>query len=394
MRALKITVSMSVILFVCAFFGASAALPQAKTLTVANLAPMSGGGAPWGINSDRGLRAMANDINARGGIKVGADRYLVEVVTLDHRYIPGEALGAARKLVRDGIKFSFGVGGAIMPAMQPVLDENKVIYFSIMGGGVEFTNANRPYTFREMASNEQFYTLFLRQFVEMWGPIKVGLVENNDDNGRAEGTFMRKMTKQLNLPIEQFDEYVERDAIDFTPVVMRLMAKGVNLLLNDLTPSQAAVFTKQASELGYKKRIGTIRVPMDLATNLKAVGKEGMEGYLSGLTWASGEYPTAKYKEVREKHLATYKEEPMPNVFLHYASMELVSAAIEKAGTTDTEKVVKVLYDQKINTVLGPTFMIGKSLGYGIKTQMSYGLPFCEVRDGKLKLLKTLLYEE
>ena len=74
--------------------------------------------------------------------------------------------------------------------------------------------------------------------------------------------------------------------------------------------------------------------------------------------------------------------------------MEFLAVALEKAGTTDTEGVVKVMYDLETETVLGPTCMVGKSLGYGVKTQMSYGIPLCEVRDGKLKLIEVLQYKE
>ena len=70
-----------------------------------------------------------------------------------------------------------------MPAMQPVLEENKVIYMSSMGGGVEFTNAKCPYTFRIMPSSDLSYSLFLPKLVKMLGPLKVGFIYNNDDRG-------------------------------------------------------------------------------------------------------------------------------------------------------------------------------------------------------------------
>ena len=110
-------------------------------------------------------------------------------------------------------------------------------------------------------------------------------------------------------------EFVERDAIDFSPVVTRLMAKGVNLILNELAPAQAATFFKQAWELGYKGRIGNISAPFNLETLLKAAGKEGLEGLISGVDWPPGQYPSAKLEKFRTKYLSLYKEEPT-NCFL------------------------------------------------------------------------------
>ena len=55
------------------------------------------------------LRIMVDEINGRGGLKVGKEIYTIQVVTMDHRYVPGEALAAAKKVVRDGIKFALGM---------------------------------------------------------------------------------------------------------------------------------------------------------------------------------------------------------------------------------------------------------------------------------------------
>jgi branched-chain amino acid transport system substrate-binding protein len=379
------------VLFICAFIGASAAL--CKTLVIADIAPMSGPAAAWGIAGDRGLRMMVDEINDRGGIRVGKETYKIQVVTMDHRYVPGEALGAGKKAVREGIKFSFGVGGGVMPALQPVLEENKVIYIASMGGGVEFTNAKCPHTFRSGRTGDIAYNLFLPRFVKMWGPMKMGFVLTNDENGRADLRISKRVIGEQKLPIEQVAEFVERDAIDFSPIVTRLMAKGVDLIFNELPPAQGATFCKQTWEFGYKGRVGIIRAT-SLEPILKAAGKEVLEGLISGSSWPSDKFPSARYEKVLSKFLSLYKEEPNMTAYDHYAGMEFLAAALEKAGTLDTDRVAKVMYDLEMDTVYGPTCMVGKSLGYGIKTQMSYGLPFCEVRNGQLKLIDVLRYKE
>ncbi len=197
-----------------------------------------------------------------------------------------------------------------------------------------------------------------------------------------------------NLSIEKLVEFVERDAIDFSPVITRLMAKNVNLILAELTPAQTATFFKQTWELGYKGRTGIIRATHSLDTLLQAAGKEALEGFISGQNWPPGEYPSRRFETFRSKFLSLYKEEPLNISFWVYAGMEFLGQALEKAGTIDTERVVKVMYDFETETLLGPTCMVGKSLGYGIKTQMSYSIPLSEVRDGRLKLLQVFRHKE
>lgn len=372
-------------LFICASNGAPQ--PAPKTLTMASIESMSGPAAPWGIACDRGLRMGVDEINERGGIKIGKDRYLVKVVTYDHRYVPGEALTAAKKVVAEGIKYAYGLGVGVMPVMQPILEENRVFYIGSFGGGVKYTNAKFPYTFRSMPSYELTYYSFMPLLVKMWGSFKIGTVFNNDEVGRTAQTTLDKAVKELKLPVETYYEFVERDSIDFAPVITRLMAKKIDFISEELQPAQAITFVKQAWELGYKGRIGILVTGHNIETFLKTSGKEAMEGFISTLDWPPGQYPSAKYAKVRERYLSLYKEEPGSDVFRSFAAMQFLTKAMEKAGTIDVERVVKVVYDLETETLFGPTSMVGKSLGYGIKTQMAYSLPLCEVRDGQLKKL-------
>jgi branched-chain amino acid transport system substrate-binding protein len=393
MKRLLAAISSLFVFFICVAIVTPPAL--SKTLTVASIAPMSGAAAAWGIAADRGLRMAVDEINDRGGLKIGKDTYTVQVVTMDHRYIPGEALSAAKKAVREGIKFAFGMGAGIMPAMQPVLEENKIINIAAMGAGVEFTNSKCPYTFRSGPSSDIMYSLILPKLVKMFGPpLKIGSIHNNDETGRSDTRSEEKTIRELNLPVEKVTEFVERDVIDFSPVVTRLAVKGVNVIFNELSPAQGASFLKQAWDLGYKGRIGTIMAPCSVETLIQVAGKEALAGFFSGVNWPPGQHPSAKFEKFRLKYLSLYKEDPLRAANDQHAGMEFLAAALEKAGTLDTDRVVKVMYDLEIETVYGPTCMVGKSLGYGIKTQMSYAIPLSEVRDGRLKLIEALRYKE
>jgi branched-chain amino acid transport system substrate-binding protein len=206
MKRLPVIVGFLFILFVFGFIGAPRALSE--TLVVAHLAPMSGTAAGWGIATDRAIRMAVDDFNARGGLKIGKETYKIQLVTMDHRYVPGEALGATKKVAGEGIKYAFGVGAGIMPAMQPVLTENKVINMVSMGAGVEFTNAKNPYTFRTMPSSELGYAVYYPKLVKMFGPLKIGVVHNNDELGRADTRCRERVIKEKNLPIEEVVEFV------------------------------------------------------------------------------------------------------------------------------------------------------------------------------------------
>lgn len=366
-----------------------------KTLTIAGLFTMSGTGAAWGITSDRGLKMVAEDINAKGGIKVGGDTYTIKTVSYDTRFQPAEALAAANKVASDGIKYVIGNGGETVPATQPVFEKNKIIFMGVMGGGSDLTSAKFPYTFRSMPSPDQVYGLLYPELVKMSGsPLKLANLQNNNPMGRSEVEVAKKVIKERGLPIEMFEEYVEGDAVDFAPLVTRLMAQGVNFIQNELRPSQFPILTKQAREAGYKGRIGTLRNPLFFQTTLEAAGKQAMEGYITGVEYPDGVYPTPEFEQLNKKYQAAYGEPMTSNTYWQYNAVQFLVKAIEKAGTIDSERVASVMYDLDAETLLGRSLMVGKSLGYGIKTQMSFKSPFGEVKDGQLKLMKELVYEE
>jgi branched-chain amino acid transport system substrate-binding protein len=390
----RLSVAMSILLpvFICVSIGAAPAV--SKTLELANLSPMSGGAAAWGIAADRGARIWVDEINGKGGLKVGTETYTLKVITMDHRYVPGEALGAARKVVHDGIRFAVGVGAGVMPAMQPVLEQSKVIYMGCMGAGVEFTNGKCPYTFRIQPSSDLIYHTFLPRFAEMLGPMKAAFIHNNDQLGRADSRVQTKVINERKLPIEKLTEFIERDAVDFSPVITRLMAKKVDFILNELTPAQGATFIKQAWELGYRGRMARICAPISIEKLLEVAGKEALDGFINATNWPQGHYPTQEFEKLHSEYLSRYKEEPILNGFWVHSALEFLGLALEEAGTIDTERVAKVMYDLETKTVLGPTSMVGKSLGYGIDTTISFNMPFCEVADGQLKLIEVVRYKQ
>ena len=62
--------------------------------------------------------------------------------------------------------------------------------------------------------------------------------------------------------------------------------------------------------------------------------------------------------------------------------MKVVAEAIEKAGTFDTDKVLKVMETTQFNTAWGP-LKIGGMKTYGINRQFIWPIVITQVQDGK-----------
>ena len=57
-----------------------------KTVKLGLNIPMTGDYAPWGLPGLYGCQIVADKINAAGGVNIGSDNYMLEMVAYDHGY--------------------------------------------------------------------------------------------------------------------------------------------------------------------------------------------------------------------------------------------------------------------------------------------------------------------
>ncbi len=82
---------------------------EAKRLTIGAILPLSGPISTVGLALGRGFEMYFNKVNEQGGVKIGADRYLINFKLEDGKGDAEAAGTAANKLVNeDGAKFVYG----------------------------------------------------------------------------------------------------------------------------------------------------------------------------------------------------------------------------------------------------------------------------------------------
>ena len=399
-RAGTVRRSMVVVVIVMISIGmvlsfAKPTLSAEKIVKFAQLEPMSGSAAAYGIANSRFVKMFADEVNARGGVKVGSDQYKLEISVYDHRYISGNALDCTKRVIDAGIKFVTVGGGGVMPACQPLLEKNKVLNIANAAGGVNFTNANNPLTFRIMPGLDVMAFLTHPYLAKTWGPYKLGKVTMNDDLGRSCVAAFKSVKKSQNLPIELVvEEYVEGDTVDFTSVLLKCKAAGATVIGNQVRGNQIPLLMKQAYEMGYNIRAYAWAFTPNFEMLVKVGGAKAIENLVILRAWPADQYPTPEFGRVYKAYVAEYGEKPIgPTGTDLYTGMQALVGAIEKAGTLDTMQVAKALRNLKMNTINGPTHFVGETLGFGARSQMSFTLPLIQLKDGKEKLLAKLNYE-
>ncbi len=129
------------------------ALAADKELSIGVSDALTGGAAVYGLPQSNAVAMAADEINAAGGITVGDDVYMLNVIAYDDKANPTEASNSVRKLLdRDGVKYLLGFccSGATGAVASFIADEDAVMLVgnaaerSITTRGLENLVRTRP----------------------------------------------------------------------------------------------------------------------------------------------------------------------------------------------------------------------------------------------------------
>lgn len=344
------------------------------------ISAFSGSAASYGPPEKAAVEAAIGKINSEGGVKVGDKSYDLSLTTYDSAYDPTKAVTVTRQAVtQDGIKFIEVLGGGIVPAVQPITEPAKVLVFAVAAGD-EFVGTDHPMTFRPYYDVPKSVEADLKFLQGRLGDgAKVVHLYPDEDLGHSVAPKSQERAEALGYSSEV--EYIPRESTDFAPVLSRI-DKGTDVIdFGPTPPTQYAVIVRQARQLGYK---GTFVFPdtVDMTTLLESASAKDVAGSVTSPAWenlktAPGRHFAAEAKK-RVGEVQGWTAQAYDNLFL-------LKAAIEKAGTVDTEKVADTLSQVSIEGALGDV-RYGGEKEYGIPRVFEIPYPVAEVTpQGTLK---------
>jgi len=360
---------------------------EAKTLKIGVILPYTGPAAPWANQIDQGLEWVKDKINAAGGIKVGADTYMIELVKCDDKITGSVAAECATKMVYDE-KVHYVVGPILTaPATNPILTEGKCFSAIIAVSSAHELGPQYPYTWCTLPDIPGWVDAFFKQAFDLHPEIKtVGLVGTTSGLGLEYLEANRAAAEHYGRGVVH-EATFEIGIVDFYPVLTPLVAKNPDAISLCGGPGvgDQALMVKQARELGYKGLfIGANHGTEDTLVNV--AGVEYAEGFMTNApVYTSEVYPEVVhqlYAEFQQRYAGAPFELTQ---YLAYGAVMAYKQAIERAGIIDPDEVLKVFDD--------PTWkfewfgMPGRSLGglntFGIRRANQDENCLSVVRNGK-----------
>jgi branched-chain amino acid transport system substrate-binding protein len=320
---------------------------------------LSGPGALIGEPSMKGAQMFVEEINAKGGV-LGRK---IELVVRDTKGNADEAVRVARDLIlRENVDFLFGtLTSAEGPAVSPIAKENKIVFVVPVVKTDQLTAKENlhPYVFRT-TTNTTIEGRTGAEIMAKWANIKrVGTMSPDyafgQDVTRAFVTHLKKIRPDIEIVDQQWPKLGETD---YTPFINAQMAKKPDAVFSSLWGGHFVTFAKQAKPLRYFEAFNHNFLGAGEAGAIetaKAAGDDYPVGIWANsydaFNWAEG--PQAHKDYIARLKAYTKEEAPSSWPITGYVGMQILTAAIAKAGSTDSDKVSAAMRDITVDTPIG-----------------------------------------
>lgn len=358
---LKKIVALLVSVTLVVTFAACQPKPVEKgVIKIGHLGLLSGAGAVAGRPILDGALLAVNEINEQGGV-LGKNLVLI---SRDDAGRPEESVRMARELIlKEGAQFIQGpFTDASNMAVSQVGKELKTIILPYVAKTHRLLAPENfhPYIFQP--SSNTIYeagvpALYIAKHNE-WKTIYT--IAPDYEYGRMQtGSFVDWINKlRPDMQIEQ--AWPALFETDYTPYITKIAKSAPDVLFVVQWGGDFIAVMKQAAEFKVFDKVKFVATVGENGSNEAAIalGKSYPEGvYANAMDLAY--WPDTPEHKAYIEALRNLTGDPYPagNSIQGYIGIRLLVAAIKKAGTTDTEAVIKALEGLTIDTPLGPMTM-------------------------------------
>ena len=345
-------------------------IPTGDTIRIAVVEPFSG---PAAVNGEFGWIAStwaAHDINKRGGILVDGKKKLIQLIKADHMSKPDQCKKICERMVlQEKVHVLWGTSGSnMMKIINEVGNKYKVITQNIgaLSDDLQDSQNFSRYAFMSSCTTEQVG----RGIAYYYGQIrkkekKFYILCQDYSFGHTAADGFKKGLKQY-FPEGQIvgEDYHKLFLTDFAPYLTKIKASGADVIFTADWPPDSSTLLKQARQMGIKMPLANVFVTD--VTFLHEVGVEGTNGLINiDQNLAGGTYfktPqqikfykawNTQWKKWKAPYNSPHYEHGINNQGSWTMQMYWLLSVIERAKSTDPEKIIKVWENDSYRTING-----------------------------------------
>jgi ABC-type branched-chain amino acid transport systems, periplasmic component len=305
----------------------------------------------------QGWQLALDEINAKGGV-LGRK---IEIVSRDDGATTGDSTRVAEELVtREGVSFLFGSFlSNVGVAMADYANQKKILYIATepLTDAITMAQGNR-YTFRVRPNNYMQVGMLVDQ-AKASGAKRWAIVAPNYEYGQSAAEVFKRLIKE-RVPGAQIvaEQYPALGKIEAGATVSALEQAKPDGIFNVTFGPDLTQFVREGNARGLFEGKSVLSLLTGEPEWLLPLKDEIPEGWtVTGYPWDEIKEP--KHKAFVDAYRAKYNDTPRLGSLLGYITVYMIRDTIERAGSVETDALIKALEDAKFDTVIGPVTMRG-----------------------------------
>jgi branched-chain amino acid transport system substrate-binding protein len=299
----------------------------------------------------KGMELAVEEINRAGGV-LGRP---LELIVRDDNGNPGDAVRVAEELVsREKAVLLMGTfSSAVGLAVADFAKQRKILFIASepLTDKIVWENGNR-YTFRLRPSTYMQTAMLVPEAAKL-GKKRWAIVYPNYEYGSsATAAFKQQMIASQASGIEFVEIAVPLGKIDAGPVVQALLDAKPDAIFSSLFATDLAKFVREGELRGLFRDRAVFNLLGGEPEYLDPLKEEAPAGwYVTGYPWYA--IATPEHKRFLDAYQAKYKDYPRQGSIVGYSAVMTAAAAIRKARSTETEKLVAAMKGLVVDTPFG-----------------------------------------
>ena len=325
----------------------------------------------------KGMELARDEVNAAGGV-LGRP---IEIVSRDDGGTPGDAVRVAEELVaRERVAMLMGTYASnVGLAVADFAKQRRVLFLAAepLTDKIVWEDGNK-YTFRLRASTYMQTAMLVPEAVKR-AKKRWAIVYPNYEYGQAAtATFKAQMQAQQGPGLEFVEQAVPLGKIEPGAVVQALIDAKPDAIFSSLFGPDLARFVREGRLRGLFNDRPVFNLLGGEPEYLDPLKDEAPVGwYVTGYPWYAIDTP--EHKRFRDAYQAKFNDYPRLGSVVGYSAVKSAAAALARAGSTDTEKLVAAMQDLTFETPFGQVTY--RSIDH--QSTMGAYVGRTDVRDGK-----------
>lgn len=339
------------------------------------------------LGQQRGYEFWRDEVNAKGGIKVGDKHYKVKFVSYDDQSVGGRVQQLYTRLInQDKANFLFSPYSSGLTAPATVISEQ---YGKIMidSGGAEekpFEQGNK-YLFMVITSASHYLSGAVEALKKNDPQAKIALVYSDDPFSKAVLAAAAAQAKAAGLQIVMNESY-SPSTTDFGPIVNKIVSSNADAVLGGGHYSDGATLARQMhDQKANMKWISLLVAPAD--DKFGELGKAAL-GVTVPSQWELQVNYKPQFGPTTAEFAKAFQDKFHAKADYHtasgYTSGVVLQHAIEQAGSIDPEKVAAALNATDITTFFGHIKFMTDPGHHGLQAAHEMVLAQWQMVNGKL----------